>query len=212
MRTVDPAAYILISRRRARRCLAGLLFGLAGALSLHPVLLPAAAWILIVDEPPQPADAIVVLGGGSGDREFTAARLYAQGLAGAVITTGGAVDLPGLGEATWASLSAVELQRLGVPAGAIVQIADTDSTCADARLSLARLRPGAKRVMIVTDPFHTRRAKWLFQQGAPGVEVLAIAASPSWFDPGKWWTDEQGLIVVGQEYIKFGVNFVKGCR
>jgi uncharacterized SAM-binding protein YcdF (DUF218 family) len=211
MTLIDPAKHFVIPKQRARRWLAGLLAGLAAVLGLHPLLLPPLAQALVVNQPPAPADAIVVLGGGSGDREVTAARLYAQGLSDTILTTGGSVPLPGLQEVTWAGLSAAALERLGVPARAVVQIPGSDSTCSDARLALARLRPDAKRVMIVTDPYHTRRAQWLFQRGAPGLEVLAIAADPSWFDAARWWQDEQGLIVVAQEYVKFALTLVKGC-
>jgi hypothetical protein len=43
------------------------------------------------------------------------------------------------------------------------------------------------------------------------VEVITVAASPSWFDPAQWWQDDRGIIVVGQEYVKFAVTLVNGC-
>ena len=212
MPLIDSADYFLIPRRKARRAVGAFLLTLAVWLSLHPILLPPLAQVLIVDEAPQKAAAIVVLGGGSGDRERTGARLYTEGWADTVITTGGALPLPGLPKATWASLSASELQRLGVPAQNIIQLPTTTSTCEDALLAVAQLPVGAKRVIIVTDPFHTRRAEWLFTRGAGSLEVIMVAANPSWFDPEIWWTEERGLIVVEQEYVKFVVNFLKGCQ
>jgi uncharacterized SAM-binding protein YcdF (DUF218 family) len=116
-----------------------------------------------------------------------------------------------LGRVTFAGLSAAELETRGVPAAVITQLPASTSTCDDARLTLAALPPGAKQILVVTDPFHTRRAQWLFKRAANGVEVVMIAANPSWFDPARWWTEERGIIVVGQEYVKFGMTLVKGC-
>lgn len=209
--SVDSSKYWLIPKRRVQRALGGMMLGLALAAALHPAWLPLVAQILIVDDPLQQADAIVVLGGGTGDREVTAARLYAEGYAPVVITTGSTLPLPGMAEVTWAELSARELTRHGVPQESIIQSDDGSSTCGDAQSALAALPSGAKRVIIVTDPFHTRRAKWSFERGASGVRVIAVAANPSWFDPSAWWTDERGLIVVEQEYVKFAVTLLKGC-
>lgn len=208
---VDSSQYILIPKRALWRGLGIGLIVLVLALIFHRLWLPALAQVFIVDEPPMRADAIVVLGGGSGDREATGARLYAEGYAPIVVTTGGSLPLPGLPEATWASLSAAELERRGVPADAIIQVVESTSTCEDARFTLTALPPGATRVIIVTDPFHTRRAEWDFQREMGAVEVVTVAASPSWFEADQWWMDERGIIVVGQEYVKFALTLLRGC-
>jgi len=212
MTLVDPSDYILIPKRRLQQMAGGAMIALALAITLSSLWLPWGAQVLIVNERPQKADAIVVLGGGSGDREITGARLYAEGYAPLVMTSGEPIGLPGLGRVTFARLSANELEQRGVPATVITELPASTSTCDDARLALAALPPGAKRVLVVTDPFHTRRAQWLFNRAAGGVEVVIIAANPSWFNAARWWTEERGIIVVGQEYVKFGMTMVKGCE
>jgi uncharacterized SAM-binding protein YcdF (DUF218 family) len=208
---VKASDYILIPKRGLVQV--GMILVVIATLAtlFHRLWLPAMAQIFIVNETPVKAEAIVVLGGGSGDRDATAARLYAEGYAPLVITTGDKVPLPGLPDATWASLSKAELERRGVPADAILPIEDSTSTCIDAQLALAALPEDAKRVIIVTDPFHTRRAEWVFQREMGAVEVITVAASPSWFDTSQWWNDERGIIVVGQEYVKFALTLLKGC-
>lgn len=211
MTTVDLNNYIVIPKRAARRALGAFLLGSAVVLTLHRLWLPLAAEALIVDDPPRPADAIVVLGGGSGDREITGARLYAEGYAPLVIATGEKIPLPGLPSVTFAELSAAELERRGVPADKIIQLPDSTTTCDDARLSLRALPSGVRRVIVVTDPYHTRRAAWLFKLGAGSVEVITVAANPSWFNAAVWWTEERGIIVVGQEYVKFAMTLARLC-
>ncbi|MEK7276117.1 MAG: hypothetical protein AAB427_02095, partial [Chloroflexota bacterium] len=65
MTPVNLNDYILIPKRRLRQTLGGALVILALAITLCPLWLPWGAQVLIVNEPPQAADAIVVLGGGS---------------------------------------------------------------------------------------------------------------------------------------------------
>ena len=77
MPLVESSNYILIPKRLARRTAIGLALGTAGLLLSHPVWLTWLGRLLIVDEAPQPAAAIVVLGGGNGERDATAARLWA---------------------------------------------------------------------------------------------------------------------------------------
>lgn len=208
---LDPSGYILLPKRSLRRATAAVILTLALLITFHPLWLPLMADALIINQAPQRADAIVVLGGGSGDREVTGARLYAEGYAPLVITTGSTVGLPGLPDVTYAELSAKELARLGVPASAIIQLPASRSTCDDARLSLAALPPGAARLILVTDPFHTRRAQWLFHRAGLEMEIITVAADPSWFDPTGWWQDDRGIIVVGQEYVKFALTAINGC-
>ncbi|MBI3242173.1 MAG: YdcF family protein [Chloroflexi bacterium] len=209
---LNPDDYILVPKRALRRASAGLMLTLALALTFHSLWLPLLAQALIVDEPLQQADAIVVLGGGIGDREATGARLFTQGYAPLVITTGGEIHLPGLAELTAAGLAADELESRGVPPPAIIQLTESQTTCDDARLTLAALPGDSKRVILVTDPFHTRRAQWLFNRAAPELDVIAVAASPSWFDPAHWWATDIGIIVVAQEYVKFAVTLAQGCN
>jgi uncharacterized SAM-binding protein YcdF (DUF218 family) len=208
---IEASQYILISKRRLGRAVGFVLIVLLLALILHRLWLPALAQVFIVDETPVMADAIVILGGGSGDRDATGARLYAEGYAPLVVTTGGSIPLPGLPEATWASLSAAELARRGVPADRIIQVPNSTTTCEDAQFTIAALPPNITRVILVTDPFHTRRAEWVFQRELGAVEVVTVAASPSWFEADRWWTDERGIIVVGQEYVKFALTLLRGC-
>jgi len=203
------AYYWLIPRHVVRRWViitGGVLLVL---LVTHALWLTLLAEMLVIgDTVPAPADAIIVLGGGSlGYREATAARLYAEGYAPHVLTSGGRLGLPGLpDELTFAELSALELANIGVPAEVVSRLNSTSSTCEEART--ARDYAGQANVghfIVVTDPFHTRRAAWIFDRifADSATTVTVISADPSWFSSDNWWLDRRAATSVIFEYVKF---------
>ena len=128
-----------------------------------------------------PRDAIVVLGArlGPGDaltqvlaeRVRVAVELFAAGAAPRVIATGG---VTGRARRAEAEVLGDALVAAGVPRGAIAIEAVARTTADNARLSAALLSPGA-RVWIVTQPFHARRAEYLFR--AVGLDARAWVIS-----------------------------------
>lgn len=210
MRPTAPPGYWLISRRLVRRVVFGAVLLVAGFALAHPLWLTALGRFTIGGSgEPQPADAILVLGGGfDGQREDTAARLYADGFAPVVITSGTDVGLPAL-EATYAELAAAHLTSAGVPGEAIIQFDATASTCDEALMLDEYARAaGWTRVLVVTDPFHTRRAGVLFRRVLRGsnVTVTLVAAEPSWFSVEGWWRDPVAGRVVASELIKLAYD------
>ncbi len=174
------------------------------AVVTHPLWLTALARFLYVDGPPQPADAILVLGGGEGEREEWAAHLYFQGYAPLLITSGEVP--PRLGEKrTFAEISRAALLDHGVPTEAILMLPTTTSTYDEARQSRALLESwGARTLLVISDPYHMRRSVLTFRKvyrGSP-VELIFVATPTSWFRFERWWTRERELLVVFAEYQK----------
>lgn len=128
-------------------------------------------------------DAIVVLGcrvrpDGSASlalarRARHAARLYQQGLAPVVITTGGVGAHP----PSEARAAADVLLAEGVPSARLVLEERSTSTEENAR-EAARLVDG-RRVLIVTDAYHTFRAERVFRRHFDEVVALGSLGSPS---------------------------------
>ena len=126
----------------------------------------ATAWI--VNEPLEKADAIVVLGGGLETRPFEAARLYHEGFAPKILlmnvklspTTKLGITLPEQ------DLTRQALLKKEVPDPDCITIGDgVASTFDESRAVRAWLaRTGAKKVIIPTNLFHTRRVRWLFRK------------------------------------------------
>ena len=128
--------------------------------------------LLIVSVPMSHADAIIVLGGEPLARPTEAARLYQEGVAPKVFVTG-------TGDA--ARCRRV-LLGAGVPASAIVTEAKATTTYANATL-LKPLLQDAKvtSALIVTSPFHTRRALATFRKVMPGIRFGIAEASIGWW-------------------------------
>ncbi len=144
-------------------------------------------WPLVLDHPIEPLDAIVVLGArlapdGSltevlAERVAAAAALHRAGAGRVVVATGGITGAP----RAEAHALADGLRAAGVPAAAILVEDQALTTADNARLTAAML-PQARRVWLVTQPFHGRRAARLFQRAGLEPRVFHIADSLQYRD------------------------------
>jgi uncharacterized SAM-binding protein YcdF (DUF218 family) len=129
------------------------------------ITLAAAAYMfpqqfLTIDSGETKADELVVLGGGDGRAE-RAAELYRQGAAPGVLVTG-------YGDC---ASNVLVLERAGVPVSVITPEPNALSTLENAQLAIPLLRKmGARRVILVTSWFHSRRALATFQHVAPDLQ------------------------------------------
>ena len=123
--------------------------------------------ILCVDSGDVQGDALVVLGGGSGERPTRAAELFRSGAAPRIIVSG-AGDC--------ASNQRI-LTAAGVPAEVITRESISHTTEQNAALSVPVLRAaGARRVIIVTSWYHSRRALSAFRHYAPEIQFYSRPA------------------------------------
>ena len=201
-----------------RRCVAcALIAFLVFALVWHfrAPLLTAIANAWIVNDEPSHCDAIVVLGGGMQTRPFEAARLYRNGYAPRVLVASPEqkpTDKLGI-TASDTEITRQILLEQDVPAQSIVPFGNEVSSTFEEALALRNWvgKTGAKKIIIVSDPFHTRRVQWLFRKelGSTGAQVLTVAAPPLKYDASNWWRTEQGLIEFQNELIKYAFYHLK---
>lgn len=169
-----------------------------------------ARWLAVKGEP-TPSDAILVLGGGRGERLHHALQLYNQGFASEIFITGPAEPI--LPEAYRADgLTKAEAKRLiaikkGVPEEKVTVILGPTSTYEEATFTLSVFRDlGYERVLLVTSPFHTRRARQTFRRvyGKEGMQVTALHTpwAESSYDPKRWWSRELDTFAVLVETAK----------
>ena len=62
----------------------------------------------------------------------------------------------------------------------------------------------ARRLLLVTEGPHTRRARWIFERvlAAQHTEIAVVSAPTDGFDYAVWWHSEAGFLFVVSEYFK----------
>lgn len=152
----------------------------------------------------QKADAIVAVSGGNTSvRTAEAIRLYKEGWAETVIFSGAAADTSGPSNAEVMRRQAL---AAGVPASAIEVESSSQTTKENAertRKLLVDQAEGAKRIILVTSPYHQRRASLEFRALA-GEDSMIInhptPDDPDW--PLIWWLTPRGWWLAGGELVK----------
>jgi uncharacterized SAM-binding protein YcdF (DUF218 family) len=183
-------------------------------LAREPLLI-AAARTLTIDDAEAPADYLVVLGGNAETRPFAAAALYRKGFAPTVlIPRHKPARISDLGLAPPADdLYRKILELEGVPAHAIVRLPTSVGSSGDEARSLQRFLAShpARRVILVTSPEHTRRARWVFQKvlGGMPLEVRMAPARHLSFDETDWWKHDEGVLAYLHEYLKLPVYWIR---
>jgi len=205
-------------RRRGGGCARRLITGAAGLILLvlllrlaGPRLLEGYARWLMVEDPLRRADAVVALSGGDGERLIASIQLYKRGLAGCLLIVGPNVPLLKVytGED---SLSQGEAKRRiavhkGIPPDSALVSLGATSTWEEAKLTLEQARRrGWRSILVVTDPFHTRRARatfrTVFHKSGISVEIYHLPIGRSEQRVERWWRRELDALAVTNETIK----------
>ncbi|MCM8811736.1 MAG: YdcF family protein [Candidatus Omnitrophica bacterium] len=184
-----------------------------GAAALVGLLLytPLPWWAaspLKISEPPRPADAIVVLGGGVGEsgkagqgyeeRVQQAVALYRRGLAGKILFSSGYIHI--FHEPEVMKALAVSL---GVPASDILLETEAANTRENA-LQVAEIASanGWQSILLVSSPYHMRRAELTFAKQKPQLNVISVPVDNSLFYArkriGMTWEQLLGIL---HEYL-----------
>jgi uncharacterized SAM-binding protein YcdF (DUF218 family) len=199
-----------------RRAVLWLSAGIAVAGLSALLFLPGAGRFLVVADPPEHADAIVVLAGSYPDRILEAVELYREGLAPRILLcrepdTGGfrRADQLGVTLPRPHDLNRMVAEQLGVPSAAI-EVLDRagGSTYEEAQIVLDQVkRRGYSSVILVTSKYHTRRAAAIYRfLAAGGVTLIVRPARDDDFQSEGWWRDRvstRRLIIEYQKLLSF---------
>lgn len=202
--------------RALRRALtwkrAALLIVLLAILSVvifHRMLLVGLADYLMVGVPPEKVDLIEVLGGES-ERVVYGVKLYQEGYAPRISFTGDAEDLLLL-KTTFPDMARHYAEGEGIGPSDILTARATSTY--DEAQQVARWvhDDGFRSVLIVTSPYHLRRARWIFTHTIHDAKLYftAVPLSESRFRFPAWWRDEDSAIWLMEEYVKLGFYLVK---
>ncbi len=182
-----------------------LLWGVHRSLFTH-----ASTW-LDVGTPPQKADAVVLLNGGANTRPFVAAALvrgrWAPRLLFSTLEYDRVVSRPG-DFPTSREINLRILDHCRVPRRDIEVLDGWASTTFDEAKAVAaylNTHVEVRRLLVVTDWPHTRRADWIFRHvfaARPSVDIRMVSAPMDEFQSDNWWRSELGFIFVLSEYLK----------
>jgi len=204
------------AKKKRNSCL-GCFTGLVIALGLGFILVVFMGNYLIASDPLKHVDAIVVLSGSESDRIPEAALLYKEGYSSTVILTD-----TGLSKTPTPGTEEIPIDPNGIKAGDLAQmgVPKTDiilpehvvsSTAGEAQAVLDTMqRMNLKSAMIVTDPYHTRRAKLIFDsvfQGS-GIRLRIHPVAGHWYRPFTWLLHPTGWKYMILEYGKLLYTFL----
>lgn len=174
------------------------LLGLVSTVLLGVFACPRAGRYLVVDEPIQPADALVVLGGARVDRWLEAVDLYRDGKGKSILLSPGYLEdaevqlrARGIRFPAATDLISDAMVQMGIPASAITAIPqgmDNTAEEASAAARIARER-GWKSIIVVTSPYHTRRSLFAFERELKGTGITVQVRGSRYddVDPDQWW-------------------------
>jgi len=183
--------------------LLGLILGLA--------LIFGAGYWMRVNETPVQADYIIPLAGDTG-RLIKAAELYHQGFAPIILRSNAHVHPPSREEQLRWEIGFPNYEReeylarlaalLGV-AGAMGGSFGNGhiSTVEEAEALRAHLAGRTPRLLLVTSPTHTRRAKMIFENTLPECEITVVATDEYGFE-NAWWRDQRMAQLMVMEFAK----------
>lgn len=200
--------------RRGLWIVAGTLAVLALFYFFGAMLLGMAGRFLVMDEKPEPSQAVVVLSTGVDyyPRLMEAAALFRKGYAEKVVINGNRksealrqLEKMGFSRCCpWYEDSLRILALLGVPRDKVipVSIEDAYDTVSEAdALGRELIRAGITRMIITTSKFHTRRARYIWERAFPNRFVIRmVAARHDPYSPDGWWKEGRQIRWVMAEY------------
>lgn len=180
--------------------------GLLAAVVFFYLALVGIGAILIVADPVEPVDAVVVLSGGGGDRLALAVSMHERGLAPSLVIT----DT----KSTANRLLVREAEASGFPGDSIyITNLQVESTVDEARaVREFAQNQGWTALMVVTDPYHSFRTRFIFRRElrSSGIEVFVRPVVGHWFRSPTWFFYPEGWQFVFLEIVKFFSYLVLG--
>jgi uncharacterized SAM-binding protein YcdF (DUF218 family) len=172
-------------------------------LARKPILLAIGDY-LVVEDDLHPADVIHVISGPDYRTDY-AIQLYQQGYGKQIFFTGTWCHLI---QANHAEHGRERALQQGVPPQAIAidgsSVTSTYSEAVKLKEFIAESQSPANSVIVVSDPYHMRRARWTYRLLLGDQVRIQMAPVPFDSTPyqRRWWTDELSRQYVRDEYLK----------
>lgn len=191
-----------------RSFLLGVLVGSVATVLLGAGALVAVGHALAVSDPLVKSDVIVAISGDTGPRVDMAVRLWSEGYAPLILFSGGSLDPQSVSSA---EIMKREATHLGVPESAIL-VEPASATTEENAVRVAELmrQQGLRSAILVTSPYHQRRASYLFGRSFSAAGLTFVnhpADDPAW-DPNTWWMHDASRRVALFEILKLGATML----
>jgi uncharacterized SAM-binding protein YcdF (DUF218 family) len=159
----------------------------AGLAFLLAVLTISVGFLLSPQDKLKKADLIVAISGGeTAQRTAEAVKLYNQNYAPKLLFSGAAQDKTGPSNAAAMRTEAISE---GVPAKDILIEEGSTNTVENAKQTAPIIHSlSAKSIILVTSPYHQRRASLNFRQIlGPDIKIINHSATDSSWRKSSWW-------------------------
>jgi len=165
----------------------------------------AVGALLIVSDPIEPVDAVVVLSGGTGDRLALAIDMHEKGFAPNLVITDRSSNALLRSEAIDGGFKRESVYITDLPVESTY-----DEALAVCDFALGK---GWKSLMIVTDPYHSFRTRFIFRRELrdSGILIFVRPVVGHWSTSTTWFYRQAGWQFVFLEIVKlfnylFAVN------
>lgn len=183
------------------------------------IFLPFAGRFLVAQDPLVRSDVILVLAGTRIERWLEGYELYKEGWAPHLVLSPGPVHpiepelkRRGVRYPREGDLARDAMVALGVPAEAVTVLPDgVDNTAAEAAALLRAFPTGRmRRLIVVTSPYHTRRAGFAFRRAFRDtpVEIVVRGSRFSEAQPRRWWRRRSDIRDIMTEMPKLAAYLV----
>jgi len=161
--------------------------------------------VLVIADPLEKADAIVVLSGGEEVRLQEAINLYQEEYAETIILTETGAKVEGY-NAQYSSEQRLYLIYAEIPSSAI-QIIGKHAASTREEAKLVRTQAANTNIhtlIVVTDPYHTLRTRMIWKDvfRDSGIKIVVRPARGSWYKSTSWWMSTAGWENTISEYAK----------
>ena len=178
----------------------------------HGFILEKAGELIYKKDDLKPADVIVVLAGEQTERVEYGVKLFKDGWAkkDRIIMAGG----PAIWKYSWASIMKEHAESLGVPSKNILLEDQSKTTEEDAKFTKEILnKNGFKSIILVTSPYHSKRASIIFQKIlGKDFKIVNAPVEESWFKFNDWWKRRRDESIVLSEFSKFTWLWLFGVK
>jgi len=165
------------------------------------LVLGGLGWYLAPRDELTKADAIVAISGGdTRARTLTAAGLYKDGWAPSLVVAGAAADPGSISNAV--AMRRIAIAEGGVPSNVIRTEDDSRNTEENAYNVAETFPETPEKIILVTSPYHQRRAYNRFKVALPDTEIINYPAFDKTWRRSLWWITPEGWYLTISESVK----------